>query len=49
MRRKTLFWLLVLVALVLYSLTVYGWWIEGNSNFEQQRVELRNENTIFRH
>lgn len=49
MSRKTLIWLLVLVALTAYSLVVYSWWIEGNSNFEQQRVERQNESIIFRH
>lgn len=41
--KRTLFWLLVLTALVLYSLLVYSWWIEGNTNFERQRVEHANE------
>jgi len=40
--RRTLVWLLVIAALVLYSLVVYGWWIEGNANFERQRVEQQN-------
>lgn len=40
--RKTLLWLLVLVAAVLYSLVVYSWWIEGNQRFEQQRIEKLN-------
>lgn len=48
-RRKTIIWLLVLAALVLYSVTVYSWWIEGNSNFEQQRVDHENESIIPRH
>lgn len=37
--RKTLLWLLLLTLLVLYSLVVYGWWIEGNSNDYRQRME----------
>jgi hypothetical protein len=49
MRLKTMLWLLVLAALTLYSLLVYNWWIEGNINFEQQRVDQENENIIPRH
>lgn len=48
-RRKTIIWLLVLAALVLYSLLVYSWWIEGNTNFEQQRIEMQNESAFSRH
>lgn len=33
-------WLLLLFsAAVLYSLLVYSWWVEGNENFERQRIE----------
>lgn len=32
--RKWLWWLLVIMAAVLYSLVVYGWWVEGNRNFD---------------
>lgn len=42
MRRKLL-WLLVIVALVLYSLIVYGWVQEGDRNFERQRIEQERE------
>lgn len=49
MSRKTIIWLLVLVLLTVYCLVVYSWWIEGNSNFEQQRVDRENESIIFRH
>lgn len=40
--RRTLVFLLVLSATVLYSLVIYGWWMEGNANFERQRVEQQN-------
>ena len=49
MSRRTAFWLLVLAALTAYSLVVYSWWIEGNTNFERQRVEQQNESIIPRH
>lgn len=43
--RRTLLWLLFLVALVLYSLVVYSWWVEGNTNrykwqMEQESAQL---------
>jgi hypothetical protein len=47
--RRTLLWLLFLVAAVLYSLVIYIWWQEGNANFERQRREKQNESAIFRH
>lgn len=47
--RRTLFWLLLLTLAVLYSLVVYSWWVEGNTNFERQRIEKLNESAIFRH
>lgn len=47
--RRTILWLLFLVALVLYSLVVYSWWVEGNANFERQRREQENESAVFRH
>lgn len=30
--RRILLWVLFIVALVLYSLVVYSWWLEGNSH-----------------
>lgn len=30
MMRKTLIWLVAILALVAYMLVVYGWWVEGN-------------------
>lgn len=46
--RRILIWLLVLTAAVLYSIVVYGWWMEGNASFEQQRIEKENaDNLIF--
>lgn len=38
--RRYLLWLLILTSLVLYSLLVYNWWIEGN-NRKVQTVEQR--------
>lgn len=40
--RRTLVWLLIVVALVLYSVVVYSWWKEGDANFERQRREHDN-------
>lgn len=40
--RHTLLWLAVLAALVLYSIMVYGWWVEGNQNRYQQQIEQNN-------
>ena len=40
---RKLFWLLILIAAVLYSLLVYSWIIEGNRNFERQRLEQQRE------
>jgi hypothetical protein len=45
--RRTLFWLAVLTALVLYSLLVYSWILEGNANFERQRIEQENANPLI--
>ena len=45
--RRALLWALFLVALVLYSLVVYGWWIEGNANFERQRQEKENADIMI--
>ena len=28
--KRLIFWLLFLALGVLYSLTVYGWWVQGN-------------------
>ncbi len=39
--KKTLLWPLVLTALIIYSLLVYGWLIEGNSNFHMQEIEQK--------
>lgn len=39
---RRLLWLLVLAALVLYSVVVYGWWQEGNKHFENQRRDRYN-------
>lgn len=48
--RRTLWWLLFLVALVLYSLLVYNWWVEGNINRAKWEMEqLENESAVFRH
>ena len=41
--RRTLFWLLVITALVLYSLVVYSWWIEGNTNRYKWQMEQQSE------
>jgi hypothetical protein len=45
--RRVLLWLLFLVALVIYSLLVYQWWLEGNANFERQRREKENSNPLY--
>lgn len=37
--RRLLLWLLIITAAVLYSVIVYGWILEGNDNFERQRME----------
>lgn len=37
--KRWLIRLLIMIALVLYSLLVYSWWTEGNENFERQRRE----------
>ncbi len=29
---KALFWVLFVLAMVLYAIVVYGWWQEGNLN-----------------
>lgn len=34
--RRTLIFLLVLTATVLYSLVVYSWWVEGSANLHRQ-------------
>lgn len=40
---RRLWWLILLVALVLYSLLVYSWWLEGNTNRYIQQMEGQNE------
>ncbi len=35
---------LLMIIAVLYSFTVYNWWLEGNKNFETQRLERANAN-----
>lgn len=36
---KRLFWVILIIAAVLYSLIVWSWIQEGNRNFEKQRIE----------
>lgn len=43
---RRLLWLLLLVAMVLYSLIVYGWILEGNANFERQRLEQEKADSL---
>lgn len=41
--RKTLLWLLLLTLAVLYSLVIYSWWVEGNTNRYKQEIEASSE------
>lgn len=34
--KRLLAWALIAAIVVLYSLTVYGWWVEGNNNAREQ-------------
>lgn len=34
--KRWVWWVLVIIALVLYGAVVYDWWCEGNKNFSQQ-------------
>lgn len=45
--KNTLLWLLFLIAAVLYSLMIYSWWVEGNSNRYQQRIEQQSDDYIL--
>lgn len=40
---KKVWWALFIIALVLYSALVYSWILEGNRNFEKQRIERQND------
>lgn len=37
--RKFIIWAVIITALALYGITVYGWLIEGDANRMQQAVE----------
>lgn len=46
MSRKKIFWIILAIALTIYSLVVYSWWVQGNEN-ERRGGQI--ENTIPRH
>lgn len=41
--KRTILWLILLTAIVLYSLLVYSWLEEGTQNFERQKAEQQIE------
>lgn len=40
---KKWLWLLMLIFAVLYSLLIYSWWVEGNTNRYKWQMEQQNE------
>jgi len=34
--RKKIIWAIIIIAFIIYSVVVYGWWQEGNYNLERQ-------------
>lgn len=40
---KKLLWAIVIIALIIYSVIVYGWVQEGNRNFEKMEQERNAE------
>jgi F0F1-type ATP synthase membrane subunit b/b' len=37
--KKTILWLLLITATLMYVITIYGWILEGNYNQRQKEIE----------